>query len=116
MPDEYAVLGAIAVLRASPPTELAARLRIPPTSMSRYAARLVERGLAVRAPHPSDGRSYLLELTEEGRRAVRTVAPRVRRLVAELRERADVDEIEAALVRLEQAVRELLVDTTPAVR
>jgi DNA-binding MarR family transcriptional regulator len=115
-PDEYAVLGAIAVLRASSPTELAARLRIPATSMSRHVARLGQRGLVVRAPHPSDRRSYLLELTDDGRRAVRMIAPRVRRLVEELGQRADVDEIEAALVRLEHAVRELLLDTVTTVR
>ena len=58
--DEYAVLSVIAVLRAVSPTELATRLRIPPTSISRYIARLVDAGLAVRAPNPSDSRSYLL--------------------------------------------------------
>ena len=47
--NEYAVLGAIASVRSVSPTELAALLRVPPTSISRHAARLVDAGLAVRS-------------------------------------------------------------------
>ena len=111
-PDEYAVLSVIAVLRAVSPTELATRLRIPPTSISRYIARLVDAGLAVRAPNPSDSRSYLLELTPEGRAIVRRVAPRIRRIVQVLRAYEDIDDIEAALVRLERAVHSIMLDDT----
>ena len=112
-PDEYAVLSAIAVLRSVSPTELATRLRIPPTSISRYVAHLVNVGLAVRSPNPSDSRSYLLELTPRGRAVVRRVAPRIRRTVQALRAHEDIEEIEKALVRLERAVRSLMLDGTP---
>jgi DNA-binding MarR family transcriptional regulator len=110
-PPEYAVLSVIGVMRALPPTELAALLRIPPTTISRLVARVVDAGLALRSPNPADGRSYLLELTEEGRAVVRTIAPRVQRLVEELAARADVVEIEAALVSLEEAARALALDS-----
>lgn len=109
--DEYAVLGAIGVLRSVSPTELAARLHVPPTTISRHVARLVEAGLAERAPNPGDRRSYLLELTDEGRRIVRTIAPRVRRHVQRLAELADVGAIDEALVELERAARAVAVDT-----
>lgn len=104
-PDQYAVLSAIAVLRSVSPTELATRLRVPPTTISRYVAGFVEAQLAERAPNPADGRSYLLELTPDGRKIVRTIAPRIRRLVERLRELTDVEELEAALRKLEEAAR-----------
>ena len=110
-PPEYAVLSAIGVLRSVSPTELALRLRVPPTSISRHVARVVDAGLAVRSPNPADRRSYLLELTDAGRDITRTIAPRVRALVERLRARADLDEIEAALVTLEKAARAIALDT-----
>ena len=111
-PDEFAVLSVIGVLGSASPTALAAWLRIPPTTVSRYVAGFVGSGLAVRTPNPSDGRSYLLELTESGRAVTSEVAPRVREAIEQLRERVAVDEIEAALVELEQAVRAVTVDST----
>jgi DNA-binding MarR family transcriptional regulator len=110
--DEYAVLGLIGATRSVSPTDLAARLRVPPTTISRHAARMVDSGLAKRVPNPEDGRSYLLELTDAGRKIVRTIAPRIRSLVERLAEITDVREIEAALVDLEQAAKTVLVDST----
>lgn len=107
---EYAVLSAIGVLRSVPPTELAALLRVPPTSISRHVARLVDAGLAVRSPNPGDRRSYLLELTDSGRAVVRTIAPRVRALVDQLGARTDVKQIEASLVDLEEAAHGIMLD------
>jgi DNA-binding MarR family transcriptional regulator len=107
---EYAVLSAVGVLRSVPPTELAAVLRVPPTSISRHAARLVDAGLAVRSPNPGDRRSYLLELTDGGRAVIRTIAPRFRALVDQLSARTDVNQIEAALVDLEEAARSITLD------
>ena len=109
---EYAVLSVIGVLRAVAPTELAARLRVPPTSISRHVARLVDAGLAVRSPNPADRRSYLLELSDDGRTVVRTIVPRFRKLVDALRERTDVDAIEEALVELERAANAIALDAT----
>jgi DNA-binding MarR family transcriptional regulator len=104
-PDEWAVLSAIGVLGPVPPTELAARLRIPPTTISRYVGGLVESGLAARAPNPDDGRSYLLELTPAGRDVAATVVPRMRSALDRLAAEAPVDDIAAALVQLERAAR-----------
>jgi DNA-binding MarR family transcriptional regulator len=113
--DQYAVLSAIAVLRSVSPTELATRLRVPPTTISRHVGDLVAAGLAVRAPNSSDRRSYLLELSEEGRKVVRTIAPRIRKTVERLRTQSDVDQIEEALIELERAARAIMLET-PTVR
>ena len=110
-PNEYAVLSAIGTLRSVSPTELASVLRVPPTSISRHVARLVDSGLAVRSPNPADRRSYLLELTAEGRAVTRKVGPRFRMLVERLAARADLGEIESALVTLEEASRAVALDT-----
>jgi MarR family transcriptional regulator, organic hydroperoxide resistance regulator len=107
-PDEYAVLSAVGVLRSTTPTELAVRLGVPPTTISRYVASFVERGLLERAPNPADRRSYFLELTENGRAVIRKIVPRFRKIVEELRERVDVDEIDARLVELEHAARAMV--------
>jgi DNA-binding MarR family transcriptional regulator len=103
--DEWAVLSAIGVLGPVSPTELAARLRIPPTTISRYVSGLVDAGLAVRSTNPDDGRSYLLELTPAARDVVALVQPRMRAALDRLAAAAPVDEIAAALVELERAAR-----------
>lgn len=103
--DEYAVLGVINLLGPISPTELSTRLSVPATTISRYLAGFVKRGLAKREPNPRDGRSYLLRTTPKGRGAVRTVAPRIRQVLAELHEATEMplDEITQALVALERA-------------
>ena len=103
--DEWAVLSAIGVLGPVSPTELAAVLRIPPTTISRYVAGLVASGLAARAPNPADDRSYLLELLPAGREVASTLVPRMREALARLAEHADLDAIAASLVDLERAAR-----------
>ncbi|MDV6260156.1 MarR family winged helix-turn-helix transcriptional regulator [Rhodococcoides yunnanense] len=56
------------LLREGPMTtgELAARERIKPPSVSRSSHTLVESGLISRAPHPTDGRQVVLQLTDTG--------------------------------------------------
>jgi MarR family transcriptional regulator, organic hydroperoxide resistance regulator len=47
--------------------QLAVRLRCDPSNVTLISAKLEEKGLAVRAPHPADGRVRTLVLTEAGR-------------------------------------------------
>lgn len=55
-------------------TELANRLLVANSSCNRIVGRLVDRGLVVRQPGPSDRRQVLVELTAEGRRVHRRMA------------------------------------------
>ena len=103
-PDEFVVLSVIGELRAVTPTELAERLGMPPTTISRYAARFVADGLAVRAVNPSDGRSYFLEVTTQGRAVLSKVLPRLRRTNQQLAELMDVVAMSSALEHFEEAL------------
>lgn len=65
-PHQVSVL---AKLKAGPrtPGELADAERIAPPSMTKTVNCLVERGLVTRIGHPTDGRSKLVVLTDDGR-------------------------------------------------
>ncbi len=66
-------LAALAVLEkhaAMTPGELADHEKVQPPSMTRVIAMLEERGLVMRAPHPTDRRQVVLTVTEEGRALV----------------------------------------------
>jgi DNA-binding MarR family transcriptional regulator len=49
------------------PRELADLERVQPPTMTKIVARLEERGLVQRAPHPTDGRQVILSPTPAGR-------------------------------------------------
>jgi DNA-binding MarR family transcriptional regulator len=55
--------------RGSMPVKKASeRLQVHPTSITNAVDRLESAGLVRRLPHPTDGRSSLIEVTDEGRR------------------------------------------------
>jgi DNA-binding MarR family transcriptional regulator len=113
--DEYGVLSGIVNLGRVSPTELSAKLSVPPTTISVYLARFLERGLVRRLPNPDDGRSYLVEPTEQGLDVVRFVGPRLRVEADALMAASDLsfDELMAALGSLEAAAKTAVdADTT----
>jgi DNA-binding MarR family transcriptional regulator len=65
---QFAVMMLISDLEGSSHTvrELALRLNVPKPSITRGVDRLVELGLARRAPDPRDGRSVLVQRTSKG--------------------------------------------------
>lgn len=65
--DEFAIYSVLASSDQVTPTELAHWMAAPPTTVSSYVKRFVARGHVERVPHPDDGRSYRLRLTDEGR-------------------------------------------------
>ena len=87
--------------------ELAATTFLLAPSLSRILANLEARSLIVRTAHPSDQRRSLIDLSDEGRAAVRTIGPesedryerierafgteRLRHLLTELHELAEID-------------------------
>jgi DNA-binding MarR family transcriptional regulator len=58
-------------LGSLPLGKIGARLQVHPTSASSAVQRLERQGLIVRIPHPTDGRTTLVEITPQGRRLVR---------------------------------------------
>lgn len=59
-----------------PMKELAARLRVDPSTATRSVQRLETAGLVERFPSPEDGRVVLVRITDEGRRRHDDVAAR----------------------------------------
>jgi DNA-binding MarR family transcriptional regulator len=108
-PAEYAVYSLMLEAGPRTPSELAALLGVPPSTLSTYLSAMLARGDARRIPHPTDGRSVRVVLTDQGRGVVRHVNPafsradqaitaNLRRPVAEVRRTlADIaDAIERA--------------------
>ena len=105
-------LAALAVLdrhAAMTPGELAEHEKVQPPSMTRVIAVLKDRGLVMRAPHPTDRRQVVLTATEEGRALVGQarrrrdawLAKRLRELTPE--ERAVLRAAAPVLEKLSQA-------------
>ncbi len=114
-PDEYGVLSGIAGLGPVSPTDLAAQLGVPPTTISVYLARFLDQGIVRRLPNPDDGRSYLTEATDKGRDVIAFVGPRLRVRAEAVLAASELsfDDLMTALGALEAATRSALdVDTT----
>lgn len=78
------------------PRELADTERVQPPTMTKIVAKLEERGLVQRTPHPTDGRQVILSATEEGR------------AVLALHERARDEWLARALAELSPEERDML--------
>ncbi|MET0931844.1 MAG: MarR family transcriptional regulator [Aeromicrobium sp.] len=65
-PTQLSVLGSIRQLGRSTPSAIAAHERVQPPSITRTLTSLVDSGLAIREPHPDDGRQVLMSVSEEG--------------------------------------------------
>ena len=103
------------------PTAIAAASGIPATTLRDNIQRLVDVGLVRRIPHPTDGRSYLLELTSRGEVMARAADPMLAEGYAALERllpkpldhyQAAISELNAAL---EAALAELSGDVPDAV-
>src|SRR5262245_115927 len=65
--NQISVLTSLELAGALTPRELADAERVQPPTMTRIVAKLEERGLVQRTPHPTDGRQVILSATEAGR-------------------------------------------------
>jgi DNA-binding MarR family transcriptional regulator len=63
---EAATLSAVERHTAMTPSELAEHEKVQPPSMTRVIAKLEERGLLTRSPHPTDRRQVTISVTPEG--------------------------------------------------
>ena len=110
-PDEYAVYSGVFEFAPITPTDLAAVVGMPPTTLSHYLKDMREAGHLVEKRDPADGRSRALSLSRAGltahRRANRAFevayAAFVRRVGSERRAKA-------ALASIETAARDALAD------
>lgn len=74
-PNQFGVQSVIGAFGPLTPTDLATRLGMAPPTVSAWIKRLTEDGQVARRPHPTDGRSYLLEVTAAGREALEAAFP-----------------------------------------
>jgi DNA-binding MarR family transcriptional regulator len=69
-PDEFGFYSAVHDYQPATPAILAAIAGMPTTTVSSYLSRLIERGHISKTRNPSDGRSFLVELTPAGMKAL----------------------------------------------
>jgi DNA-binding MarR family transcriptional regulator len=69
-PDEFGFYSAVFVNQPVTPATLAELAGMPATTVSSYLNRLTERGHVSKRRNPSDGRSFLVELTADGAKAL----------------------------------------------
>ena len=72
-PHQGRALLVVALAPGLRPTDLAARLRIAPRSVTEVVDGLVEAGLLQRTPDPTDRRAVTLDLTAEGHTQVKAI-------------------------------------------
>ncbi len=65
--SQLSALTSLEIAGALTPRELAEAERVQPPTMTRMLAKLEERGLIQRTPHPTDGRQVILSATPAGR-------------------------------------------------
>jgi DNA-binding MarR family transcriptional regulator len=78
-PPRFGVQSVIGALGPITPGELAGRLGMAPTTVSSWITRLEEDGAVTRTRNAEDGRSVLIELTDDGRAELRDAMPHFRR-------------------------------------
>ena len=105
-PVEYAVYSLMLEAGPRTPSELAAALGVPPSTMSGYLRPMLERGDAERIPNPADGRSFRVALTDRGRGVQRRVNPAFNRASDAITAELDrpPDEVRAALAAIADAI------------
>jgi DNA-binding MarR family transcriptional regulator len=104
-PDEYAVYSLLLELGPLTPTEMAAHMGMPLTTVLDYVRTLVDRGHAGRDPHPRDSRSYHVRLTPAGLAAQRHAGAAWNEAVLPLESALTmpIEDVRAALNALEDA-------------
>jgi DNA-binding MarR family transcriptional regulator len=90
----YEVLTLLSFTREGrlPMGKLGSRLQVHPASVTSAVARLEKQGFVTREPHPTDGRTTLAVLTDEGREVATRASAR---LNTEIFEALDLTEVEA---------------------
>jgi DNA-binding MarR family transcriptional regulator len=100
------------------PTAVSRASGVSPTTLRDNVQRLVERRLVRRLPHPTDGRSYLLELTTRGEVMARAADPALAQAYARLERLLPhpLSHYQAALSELNAALEAALAELEPVPR
>lgn len=108
--SEFAVTSWINSAGNATPSEVAQALGASPTTISAMIERLVQKGQLRRVRNPDDGRSYLLEPTEQGRETQKAIGKRFRKEMDSVRANlaGDPEAILASMRLLEDALRATL--------
>ena len=108
--DSYGLMSLIGGAKEITPTQVAARLGVPVTTVSDRLRRLEERGFAERRPNPADGRSHLVSLTDKGRAAFEGSIGAWHSTVLQLEDELSIPsgQIGDAIRELDRAMREIL--------
>jgi DNA-binding MarR family transcriptional regulator len=114
VPNRFGIYSAIGSMGRVTPSDLAQVVGMPPTTLSGHIERLRRAGLVRRVENPDDRRSYLLELTDEGKQAWAQGSEGLRRSLEALHRHLDrpADDVLTALEALDKAMRAALEDST----
>lgn len=107
---EWRVMAVLALEPGLSAAEVADRTAMDKVAVSRAVGRLISTGRAQREVAAGDRRRSMLELTSEGRRTYRRIAPALRRYESELLDGLDPQDqqqLESLLRRLETRARAL---------
>jgi len=116
-PEDYPFYVTIGADGPLTPTGLAELLDMPLSTVIFRVRRLERRGHVERIDNPDDGRSFLIRLTRQGRRLLRTARPRFRAYAEAVEARlgsATTKAIASGLVELRTAIDEELAARRPA--
>jgi DNA-binding MarR family transcriptional regulator len=97
---EWRLIAVIAEAAAITQAEIGERTRMDKVTVSRAAIALVERGLLIRAPNPSDKRSHHLSLTSAGRDLYASIAPKALELESKIFSRFSREELDGFVAML----------------
>jgi DNA-binding MarR family transcriptional regulator len=109
-PEWAGLLTEIRTVEPVRPTVLARRTGLPPATLYDYLERLVADGLARKTPNPDDGRSFLIETTDDGVQRVHAVSEAVRQAHARFAGLLGrpLSEVESAVTELRFALEDAL--------
>jgi DNA-binding MarR family transcriptional regulator len=105
-PAEYAVYSLMLEAGPRTPSELAAMLGMPISTLSTYLSAMLGRGDARRIPNPADGRSVRVVLTDRGRGVIRAVNPPFTRALVAFEAGLDrpLTDVRAVLAEIVEAI------------
>ncbi len=113
-PSDFAVYSALRLIEPTTPTELAATIGMRVTTLSSVLAKMESQSHLRRQPNPADGRSRLISLTDQGRKATEDCFGPFGQAIDAFRRHLAVDErhVLSCLEAVSSALRDAATDLT----